>query len=572
MSLPRAVCLLFTCLSLAHFAAGAATEIDLAAANLTSSEGSSSTFTPLEQPFGKGVRWTYQLQKGHYVNAAVPLRSARLNTPVKFLVQASKRCQLQVKFVYGDGSVFGCRTPLEPTGVPWQRVVVYPRHTEHWWGGEGKRARLQSLEIALTDAVGEGTVGIARLEVGGEKLPSSFGPPTDETGSSSDGIPLLRAPYYGPLLDPDRELPGFGPRQRRARDPLPEDPLVLEWLKLVQDHGSAERRLLPSTISSDECQTFNNALVAMAFIRHDQRERAERILDFFAEAARDRDNTDPTLQSFYLRGEARGFFQRVSMHGAEELKPYHALNDPDRWMGDMVWLSLALLDYQKTYSDNRYDPLVKQIVDLVKSWYVENPRGPGGYVQHGWRKGDAYLHEPHGHHEGNIDCIALFDLLGERELARQIRIWLKSEIGGKEDLPLDLYTWRVMALGGQRAELLDVPDFDLRFRKAVSFRGHTVIGPYHGPVAGVENIWMDGLGHLACAYYAAENQSRGHFYANEMDKAIIEETIGGKVGHSLPYALRSKGDYSWVNVDEGFVSVAAWYVFAKHRFNPLTLH
>ena len=104
------------------------------------------------------------------------------------------------------------------------------------------------------------------------------------------------------------------------REMIAEDRLVLEWLKQVQDAGTPEKQLLPSTLKSDEGQTFNNSVVAMAFIRHDERERAERILNFFQQAMADRQNEDPSLQSFYLRGEARGFYQWVSLprHGQRQ--------------------------------------------------------------------------------------------------------------------------------------------------------------------------------------------------------------------------------------------------------------
>ena len=56
-----------------------------------------------------------------------------------------------------------------------------------------------------------------------------------------------------------------------------------------------------------------------------------------------------------------------------------------------------------------------------------------------------------------------------------------SELAGRNDLPLDLYTWRVSAFNGQHAELLDIPDFDLRFRKKVEFNGREVIGFFSSP-------------------------------------------------------------------------------------------
>ena len=147
----------------------------------------------------------------------------------------------------------------------------------------------------------------------------------------------------------------------------------------------------------------------------------------------------------------------------------------------MAWLLLAYCDYRQTYKNNRYDAAIDQLRDLLKSWYIDNPNGPGGYVQHGWRRGDSQLHEKSGHHEGNIDCYAVFLLLGETQLAEKIHAWLENELSNREDLPLDLYTWRSMAERDSKPNLLDVPDFDLRYRKTVDFHGHQIVGPYHSP-------------------------------------------------------------------------------------------
>ena len=55
-----------------------------------------------------------------------------------------------------------------------------------------------------------------------------------------------------------------------------------------------------------------------------------------------------------------------------------------------------------------------------------------------------------------------------------------------------------------------------------------------------------------------------------MDPFIIEQTIAGKKVHALPFTANKVG-HEWVDLDEGFVSVAAWYIFAKNKFNPMTL-
>lgn len=540
----------------------------------SAADGSQASTTEVDTPWGRGVRLSYELADGGWANLSAPLAGrAPVDAPVTLAFAVKKPVTLELKFIAADGGTFGQRVAVAPVGGEWRTLTIYPSEAEHWWGGGEKLGKPASYDLAISGATGAGSVTIARLERGKPGIPSSFGKNANAAAIARLKPPLLVAPRHGPRLDPDRNLPGYGVRQRRSKTLTPEDPLVLAWLEAVQDAGSPARRLLPSTAGGDDGQTFNNALAAMAFARHGERDRMERILDFYRDTAADKDNADPTLQAFYLNGEARGFYQRVALRKVGDTAPMHAFPGADRWMGDMAWLHLAMLDHQRTFGGTRYNGVMRQIRDLLVSWYVDDPAGHGGYVQHGWRRGDAQLHEATGHHEGNIDCFALFTLVGEPRLPQNIHKWLDSQLAGKNDLPLDLYTWRVLALDGRRPELLDVPDFDLRYRKTVPFHGRTLIGPYTGPMEddAQANVWIEGLGHLACAYAAAGNLDRANFYANQMDAAIIDETIGGQATHGLPYAAIATGDFSWLNADQGFTSTAAWYVLAKHRFNPLRL-
>ncbi len=373
-------------------------------------------------------------------------------------------------------------------------------------------------------------------------------------------------------MDPDAELPGIGFRQRRATNMIPEDPLVLEWLKTLQDVSSPARQVLPTTPGDNQLQTFNNALVALAFMVKGERERAERILDFFA-AATVRDNQDPTLQNFFYRGEARGFFQAVALNDADGIPARHTF-DPrhgtDRWMGDMAWLLFAYTYHERLYGAERYSEISQLLKDLLVSWFTDAPKVPGGgYVQHGWRKLDRKLHEDDGHPEGNIDCYALFRLMGDDERAKKVRTWIEAMTGGKSQ-PLDVYTWRVLAYDGERGELLDIPDYDLRYRKTVTVNGTPVTGPYGNADGAITNIWMDGLGHIACAYEAAGNHERGNFYANQFDPLLMDSALAGKQTRTLPYTANRQGGFDF-DQSGGYISVAAWYLFAKNGFNPMTL-
>ena len=113
------------------------------------------------------------------------------------------------------------------------------------------------------------------------------------------------------------------------------------------------------------------------------------------------------------------------------MKRFHTYDVCDRWMGDMAWLLFAYKYYEKKYGSKRYAEISGLIRDLLVSWYTDDPKTGGGYVQHGWRKGDKKLHEGFGHEEGNIDCYALFRLLGDDERAEKIRIWIEALQPGK---------------------------------------------------------------------------------------------------------------------------------------------
>ncbi|MBU1065266.1 hypothetical protein KKC74_10750, partial [bacterium] len=92
---------------------------------------------------------------------------------------------------------------------------------------------------------------------------------------------------------------------------------------------------------------------------------------------------------------------------------------------------------------------------------------------------------------------------------------------------------------------------------------------YHGPDNTIENIWLDGVGQMACAFMAYGDKHRGYFYANQLDKMIFKKQINGKTVHAIPYTVNQTGGYDWVNPNSGFLSTIAWYIFAKNEFNPL---
>lgn len=506
----------------------------------TGTMGAVSNFSGIE---GNGLRVTYTFPaSGGWVNLEIPMPAAytKAHPMVFFIFTASSYGQLEIKFTDTDGSVFAVQPPLRSYAGKWAAVTTYLDNTSYAWGGNdtfGTPARF-SLAISAQGAA-NGTVFFDQIGIGQPGLPSSF----------------------LPTIDPNSTLSGIGFAQRRDLALTPEDPLVLQYLKALQDQSTPDRQLVPTYKGGVQAQTFNNCLTTLAFIARDEKERAERILDFYLSAT-DSSNTDQMKQQFFYRGEARGFFQECDIHTLQ------AMGARNRWMGDMAWLLITCKNYQKKYDSNRYDYLVLLIKDLLISFYKE--AGTGGYIQHGWENGDAQLHNTYGHHEGNIDAYVALKLCGEGRIALKIKTWLDSQLDGRTDLPLDLYTWRTLAFGamGQKyISLLNIPEYDFRYRKSIEVGGRQVMGLFSHPDITLYNFWNDGTGHISCAFQAFGDRQRGFFYANQMDPLIVPQAMGTETTHGLPYTLNKQG-YEGVDPAVPVVSSSAWYILAKNGCNP----
>jgi hypothetical protein len=521
---------------------------------LSGDNDSTVKITSVKARLDYGLKIRYSLRKGAYgfveFRKNIPEKFDPA-IPVVFWIKAKADSDLEIKFVDNDGSIFIRKVPLKDAYKDWTRVVIYLNSTEYGWGGKNDEFDGWGFFQFAISGSGQGTVYLDGIGFGEKGMKASFG-------------------SAGPMIDPNAALPGTGFRQRRDAVMNPEDPLVLEGLRQIQDISSPGRQILPS-MENNEAQTFNNALVAMAFLVKGERGRAERLLDFYA-AATDRGNQEINRQNFYYNGEARGFYQWVELNATEKAGAFHfdpaAKSGPDRWMGDMAWLLIAYKNYEKQFNSRKYAVITGILKDYLVSLYTNASEAPGGYLRHGWINGDRKHNENFGHPEGNIDAWVAMKLCGEDRIAGNIRTWLDTKLKGKT-LPLDLYTWRVLAYGSSFSNVLNIPEYDLRYRKILDTKaGRKAMGFYPFANYNVNNIWFDGTGHITCAYYAVGNPLRGNFYSNQLDAFLIDCKVNNVLTRSLPYTANTTGEYPWVDVKKGFISAAAWYIFAKNRYNP----
>jgi hypothetical protein len=449
---------------------------------------------------------------------------------VVFDIKANASCDLEIKFLDKENTTYRRIISMKDKFRNWTRVVVYLKHLDYAWNDERdsyhRFGEFKNFELAFSGVNGNGEVLL------------------NFTGFEKRDGKLL--------LDPDAAL-------RRDEKLNSENQHVLEWLKVVQDNASRDGILLPSGgLDDNRTSTYDNAIVAMAFILKDEPKRAKKILDFYANAAKP-DNEDPKRQSFFYKGEPRGFFQYAVIRD-ERNTTYYDGNNSDRWMGDMCWLMLAYKYYDKKYGNQEYGRIECLMKGLLLSWY----NATGGYIGSGWRKNDtqvdSHLHEKDGHQEGNIDAYAVMNLYGEPEIANiYIKKWLDDKLGYRHGHPLDVYTLRSLS-GAAGGSILHYPDEEPSYQKTLNFNGKQVKGVWHAFDENENNIWTQGVGQLACAFYEAGDREKGNFYANQMDSYLI---IDDKQDTVLTGYL--------INGDEA-ISSAAWYIFAKNQFNPMKLN
>ncbi|HEY3371405.1 MAG TPA: FlgD immunoglobulin-like domain containing protein [Prolixibacteraceae bacterium] len=492
---------------------------------------------------GNGLQLTYNFPStGGWVNLEIPVGSSftKSNPMVFFIYTANSLDNLEIKLIDQDGSVFMVKPALAKYAGGWTHVTAYLDNMNYAWGGNTIFDTPSRFSLAISGAgSSSGRVCFDEIGIGKAGLVSSF----------------------MPTLDPDRELAGVGFAQRRDLAIATEDPLVLKYLEALQDQSTLAGNLLPTYQGGTQAQTFNNCLVAMAFLVKNERARAERILDFYLNAT-DSANTNQLKQNFFYNREARGFFQECDIHTLQ------ATGAKNRWIGDMAWLLISCKNYQQKYNSDRYDYLVVLIKNLFLKFYKE--AATGGYIQHGWEYGDTQLHESYGHHEGNIDCYVAMKLCGEDYYAHQIKIWIDGQLNGNTALPLDLYTWRVLAFGAMGesyTSLLNIPEYDFRYRKIINVHGKEVMGMYSSPDITIQNFWNDGTGHISCAFQSYGDRQRGYFYANQLDPLLVSQVVGTETSHGIPYTLNTQG-YAGVNPAVAVISSSAWYILAKNGCNP----
>ena len=359
----------------------------------------------------------------------------------------------------------------------------------------------------------------------------------------------------------------------------PGDPidLIYAWLDQQQDPVTGLLGDQQDTFSRD----YVNTLGVMAFSLRGDLPRAKKILDTFWGRAGEFYHGKCSvfgpgcMPPACGPAEPCGFFQDRNSESGE---PYLT---GDRWMGDNVWLLMAIHNYQARSGDTTYAPMAQAIADLLKSL-----QQPAGYIATGWTKGDTTF-DTSAHAEGNLDAYHTLMLAGEAAAAERVKVWLDTAnpeeyptINFKNG-PLDLHTWRVLSLGKEYGYSLGdierTDDSSIRYKNTLRLCDQNITGFVESPVSNFsascgmdDNIWAEGTGEAALAFYRAGYKVLGDYYTRELGKLLIEPA-GFPGMLAMPYLARPAPNcpgLEWADPTKGHVSSTAWYVFARERYDP----
>ena len=365
------------------------------------------------------------------------------------------------------------------------------------------------------------------LSVSGSACPCGYNscPETDD-GGKQDASPL------------DAGLADAG-------TPTIEDQ-ILAWLKQQQDPTTQLVRSQENT----QANTYSNSLAVMVFTLKGDKSRASQILDFYARRL---------ASEFYYNSDARGFFQNRDAHTGQP-------DSGDRWMGDNAWLAMAIHYYHSAFNDSSYDAVAQAIIALLESF-----QQPAGYIAKGWQNGDARF-STDGHTEGNLDAYRALTLYNApAKVTGPVKHWLDYADLNWRKGPLDIHTWRVLALGADYGfclpELERTDLAEARLKWTVTVGSQTVTG-FMPSVGLPANIWSEGTGGAAVAFYRAGYTGLGDFYVGELEKLIFDSTSFPGTKTIAFIARPDSVNYSWVDTTQGFAPGVCWYILAKNKFDP----
>lgn len=324
---------------------------------------------------------------------------------------------------------------------------------------------------------------------------------------------------------------------------------VVNWF----EQNQLANGLVPTCITCP-VSLYDQALSAMVFLIYDQPDKAEAIFDFF-QARIDSE----------LKADSGGFHQFRHWSGNPVYK--------HQWLGDNAWLLIALNNYEARTGNTQYAALQAELEAWIRSLQIANGALIAGYD--GNQRNNLLVSE------GIIDAFnavrgydtfhdkILSFLVAERWSANQ-----QSITTGWAPYPaaLDLHPWAYGIFEDFPEATLD--EADKYYNESFSIASKLWLKGYCFD-EDRDNVWFEGSGQMAVAFYAAGRTEDWHQQLQELQKGFIAGGKNKTLG--LPYASNGNSTrfgndaLAEVEYSQPFVASNAWYLFALKGFDPFAV-
>lgn len=325
---------------------------------------------------------------------------------------------------------------------------------------------------------------------------------------------------------------------------------VKNWVVQMQRPSG----LLESAEHTNFVSLYDNALATIFFIKEDQKDKAEQVLDFYC---------SKITAELDVNG---GFYQTRNIQGS----------DGERvWMGDNAWLLIALNHYKAQYQSTKYDHLAVRLASWLRSLQQENGALLGGSNSNGT---DIPLVT-----EGIIT--AFNAVPGYDDFHKNILRYIKNErwdvtnnliVSWPENprytYALDLHSLSSTIFDGFSKNILTQADRYFT-QQEFTLSGALISGYCFDEDKDV--VWLEGTAQMAVAFNTLGDTHKGESLLLELEKTFIDSAIYENA-KGVPYTTNHGTSYGtgllWDHADiTPSLSSTIWYLFAKEGFSPLTL-
>ena len=361
-------------------------------------------------------------------------------------------------------------------------------------------------------------------------------------------------------------------------------------------------------VNQNFAYTYDNALVLIAYLSRgtpNDIERAGLLADAMITAVyNDRDFSDGRIRNTYQGGDLTVFPGWGPKNEGEKQQirtPGWWNSSANKWFedefavsthtGNVAWTIIALISYYEVVGESKYLTAALKLGE----WIETNTKSEscdfgytGGYV--GW---EANINNITGQKkitwkatEHNIDIFVAFNRIYQvtkdtvwKDRALHAKYFVKAmwddleghfwtgtldngETINKENIPADVNTWGLMALGDTE-----------KYGIGINWVGNNCYVSKDGFQGfdfnmDQDHIWWEGTAHMTIAYQILGEKTKNSTFLSEFEK--VQNSSSNNNGKGI-VAANIDGlttGFDWLYYNRLHIGATAWYIFAVQGYNP----